>query len=111
MPATHAASTPRTTNGPAPPVLSGPALSSVLVFDAPRRSAGRRLTALTLLDIGTPGGRLEARGAATPGPRGQPVKLSRYQSTMASPANRPTRLPRHSQGPNGMPFLRPSCTP
>src|SRR4051812_41538070 len=111
MPATQAASTPRTTNAPAPPVLAGPALSSAVVLDAPRRSVGRRLTALTTWDIGTPGGRLDTRGAATLGCGRQPVKLSRYQSTIASPANTPTRLPAASHGPKGMPFLRPSLTP
>src|SRR6185312_6878592 len=111
MPATQAASTPRTTNGPAPPDASEATLSSAVVFEAPRRSGGRRLTALTTPDIGTPHRRLEAAGASTPGPGAQLVKVSRYQSTIASPKNSPTRLPAASQGPNGMPFLRPSRTP
>src|SRR5918997_6031077 len=66
-PATQAASTPRTTKAPAPPVASGPAPSSAEALEAPRVSGGRRLTALTLLGIGTPSERLEPGGAATLG--------------------------------------------
>ena len=48
-PTTQAASTPRTTNAPAPPLASGPTASSADDLDAPRVSGGRRLTALTSL--------------------------------------------------------------
>src|ERR1700754_3829205 len=64
-PATQAASTPRTTNAPAPPVASGLAPSSADALEAPRVSGGRRLTALIAPDIGTPHNRLEPAGART----------------------------------------------
>ena len=107
-PATQAASTPRTTNAPAPPLASGPTASSADDLDAPRVSGGRRLTALTPLVSAHARCVLNQVGRATLGPQ---VNVSRYQSTMSSPTNRPTRLPNASHGPNGMPFLRPSSMP
>src|SRR3954451_6556235 len=113
-PATQAASTPRTTKAPAPPLASGPGPSSAEALEAPRVSGGRRVTALIAPGIGTRLRRLEPGGASPLGPPpAEPlyVKVSRYQSTIASPANRPTRLPSASHGPNGTPFLRPSFAP
>ena len=108
MPATQAARTPRTTKGPAPPEASGRYARSAVAFEAPRRSGGRRLTALTSPDIGTPHTRLEARGAPTLGSAasaGEGVEVPVDDRRRPRTARR--GCPRRARGRTGC----PSCGP
>src|SRR4051795_1816231 len=78
---------PRTTNGPAPPLASGPAPRSAETFEAPRVSGGRRLTALIAPGIGTTLQRLEPGGAFPLGPRPEPRSSGSLREAVEVPVD------------------------